>query len=172
MALTKQELYAELRTPEAGMRPFTKVAGSDSINLAPSLTGQGGASFKRGGMEYAIASLDPIQARMDKEISKAYSKAQAILQLVRAAVFSFGDIREHWVQIDTEGGRIDRTLRLTDTKNGQKGALSIEYGRGEYEVETKSGKKYTIGGMTGKFILHRAFGVAPNSLNGTGGGDA
>lgn len=170
MAITKAELYRELRAPEPGMKPFTKVAGSDSINLAPTLTGKGSNSYKRGGMEYAIATVPGVQRELDSIIQKAYARAQGILGTIRAAVFSFGDIRDHWVQIDTETGRVDRSLILTDTKSGQKGAMSIEFGRDEYELETEDGS-YTIGGMVGKFILHRAFGVAPNSLHGTGGGD-
>jgi hypothetical protein len=176
MATTKRELYAALRAPEAGGKPFTKVAGSNSLNLAPTLTGgPGGSTFKRGGMEYLIASLPPVQAVMDVQIQKAYAKAQGILSNIRTAVFSFGDIRDHWVNLDTVGGRIDRTLRLTDTKNGTKGAMSIEFGREPYYVtldDSEGGETYKVNGMTGKFILHRGFGVAPNSLGGSGGGDA
>jgi hypothetical protein len=175
MAITKRELYAALREPESGGKPFTKVAGSNSLNLAPSLTGGSGSkAFKRGGMEYLIASLPPVQHVMDTEIQKAYAKAQGVLSNIRTAVFSFGDIRDHWVNLDTVGGRIDRTLRLTDQKRGTKGALAIEYGREPYYVTrdaSDGGETYKVGAMTGKFILHRAFGVAPNALK-DGGGDA
>lgn len=171
MALTKAELNSQLRAPMPGTRAFTRVAGVASLNLLPTLTGQGGSAYKRGGMEYIIAMEPVVQRRLNKEITKAYSRAQGVLSNIRTATFSFGDLRKHWVEITAKGGGTDRLLILTDTKSGQQGAMSIEFGRGEYELERKDGTKATIGEMTGKFILHRAFGVPPNSLHGTGGGD-
>lgn len=154
------------------MARYTKVSGTSGVYLLPTLTGGAdGDAFKRGGMEYAIASLPPVRQLVKTTALKAYSRGQGILGVIRAAAFSFGDIRDHWVQLDLEQGRIDAYLVLTDTKSGQKGAMSIEYGRGEYELERKDGTIAKIGAMTGKFILHKAFGVAPNSLHGTGGGD-
>lgn len=173
MATTKAELYSKLRAPEPGMKQFTKVAGSDRINLAPTLTGSGiSASGKRGGMEYAVASLSGVQSVLDGMIFVAYIKAQKELQLIRAAAFSFGDIRNHWVSIDQFRYKpgVDRYLMLSDTKSGFKGAMSIEFGRSPYTRKTDEGD-FKIDGMTGKFILHKAFGVPPNSLHGTGGGD-
>lgn len=172
MAVTKRELYAALRQPEVGMKPFTKVAGNNYLNLAQTLTGSAKSKVvKRGGMEYAIASLEPVQDRMDEEIQKAYHRAQGVLDNIRTAVFSFGDLRNNWVNITHVGGRTDRTLILTDSKNGRQGAMSIEYGRSKYKVKTKSGDTAVVGAMTGKFILHQGFNVEHGRLKGTGGGD-
>jgi hypothetical protein len=153
------------------MAEFTKVHGTSGVYLLPSLTGgPGGDAYKRGGMEYAIASLPPIRQMIRGHAQRAYARAWGILGTIRTAAMSFGDVTE-WVDLSMQTERIDSYIVLTDTKNGQKGALSIEYGRDEYEVEREDGSTYTVGAMTGKFILHRAFGVPPNSLHGTGGGD-
>jgi hypothetical protein len=152
------------------MARFEKVAGTRSVELLPSLTGgPGGDAFKRGGMEYAIASLPEVKQNLRGHAQKAYARAWGILGTIRAAAMSFGDVT-NWVDLSLQTERIDSYIVLTDTKNGQKGALSIEYGRDEYEIEREDGSTYSVGAMTGKFILHRAFGVAPNSLQGTGGG--
>lgn len=153
------------------MAEFTKVPGTRAVYLLPSLTGgPGGDSYKRQGMEFAIASLAPVRAVVRAEGQKAYARAWGILGTIRAAAAKFGEIT-NWVDLSLDTGRIDSYVILTDTKNGQKGAMSIEYGRDEYEMERADGSTYTVGAMSGKFILHKAFGVPPNSLHGTGGGD-
>lgn len=162
------------------MARYTKVHGTQGVYLLPSLTGgPGGDVYKRGGMEYAIASLPEIKQYVLRGIAqRALYKAQGILGVIRTAAFSYGDIRDHWVKLDLVMGRIDALLVLTDEKNGQKGALSIEYGRDPYYMYPsldgsgfgKTGR-YKVAAMTGKFILHKAFGVSPSALEGTGGGD-
>lgn len=155
------------------MAEFTRVAGTRSLELLPSLTGgPGGESFKRGGMEFTIAELPQIRQYMRGIAQRAYYRAWGILGNIRTAMTSFGDIEE-WVDLSMQTGRIDSYIVLTDTKAGQKGAMSIEFGREPYYMtrdKSEGGGTYKVGGMTGKFILHRAFGVAPNSLHGTGGG--
>jgi hypothetical protein len=153
------------------MAAFTKVEGTEGVYLLPTLTGAGGDTFKRGGMEYAIASLPEIKQLVLRSVAqKAYARAWGILGAIRTAAYSFGDVTD-WVDLSLKTGRIDAYLILTDTKEGEKGALSIEYGRDEYEVHRADGSSYKVGAMTGKGILHRAFGVSVGSLQGTGGGD-
>lgn len=153
------------------MARYTKVSGTQGVYLLPSLTGgPGGDAFKRGGMEYTIASLPEVRQLLRGHAQKAYARAWGILGTIRAAAASFGDLTE-WVDLSLQTERIDSYLVLTDTKNGAKGAMSIEFGRDEYEVEREDGSTYTVGAMTGKGILHGAWGVAIGSLQGTGGGD-
>ena len=163
MAVTKKQLAYELR--EGG---FKKVTGAN-LSLLPSYTGSGyNAAYKRGGMEYFIATRPEVRQELKGIATRAIFRARGILETIRVAAFSFGDIRDHWVQLDLDTkGDVDYKLILTDTKAGQKGALAIEFGRDEYELQTKNGK-FTIGSMTGKFILHRAFGLSPGALAGTG----
>jgi len=155
------------------MKPNQKVAGSQNVWLTPTMTGKSGsAQYKRGGMEFAIASMPEIFEGVIRPIAqKAYYRAWGVLGTIRAAAASFGRITD-WVDLDLSPGYqgTDYILSLTDTKNGTKGALSIEYGRDPYYLEAPDGSTTKAGAMTGKFILHRGFNVSPDSLEGTGGG--
>ena len=155
------------------MARMTKVHGTRSVYLLPTLTGSGSDVFKRGGMEYAIASLPEVKKHIRGIGQDALSRAHGYLGVIRALAKMEGIDGDNWVQLDLKMGRTDGTLILTDTKGGHKGAMSIEYGRDEYITEDKNGNIRVIAGMAGKFILHRAFRLPPSGsvLNGTGGGD-
>ena len=178
MATTKAALRTQMTAPLAsGGRPKL-VSGSRSIALLPTLTGKGGKTFRRGGMEFAIASLDEVQKKLDYEIAKAFTRAQGRLENIQTAARSYGVDVQRWISISTSRDTTDRILILTDSKSGQKGALAVELGRGSYYVSKDKngrtipakGQAYKVGAMTGKFILHYGFGVKPGSLEWSGGG--
>lgn len=155
--------------PIGSDRRFQRV--SSRVELLPSLTASGDI-YKRGGMEYTIASLGEVKAELKAVASKAYAKAQANLAHTRAELGTLGKRIATHVSIELKKGRIDSYLILNDMASGTPGAMSIEFGRDAYEVEDEeTGEKHIVGGMTGKGFLHRAFGLRPGSLNGTGGGD-
>lgn len=95
-----------------------------------------------------LATLPAVQHELDKAAHKAGRKASRLLAQHRHS----GD-----AQILVERGRVDRYVILSDDR-GQRAALSIEYGRDAYTVETSSGTR-RVGGMEGLFILHRALGL-------------
>lgn len=141
------------------------------VELLPTLTGgPGNAVYKRGGMEFAIAKLPEVSDYLLGQAMKAYYRAWTRLGAVRAANTNFGDITR-WVILTLQKGRIDWHLVLTDTKAGHKGAMSIEFGRGDYTLTSKTGQEFRIKGMEGKGILHFGVGQPLGSLQGTGGGE-
>lgn len=156
------------------MARMTKVQGSKNLYLLPTLTGQGTDSYRRGGMEYAAATVPGMKQYIRAQAQKALGKARVHLNQIRTIAKINGiDDGQDWVDLSLYSGRTDYTLILTDTKGGQKGALAIEYGREEYKMEDENGNFRVIPKMAGKFILHKAFGVPGTKgfLRGTGGGE-
>lgn len=154
------------------MARMTKVAGSRGIELLPTLTGNPLTDQqKRGGMEFAIASLPPVRREIRSRAREAYGRARGQLVAIRAIAAMFGQEVNEWVNLELRNGRTDSTLVLIDRKSGHKGAMSIEYGRDPYLMEDEDGNTHEVGGMRGKFILHNAFRVPPGVLEGTGGGE-
>lgn len=154
------------------MARMTKVAGSRSLRLLPTLTGNPLTDQqKRGGMEYAIASLPGVRREIRSRGREAYGRARSQLVAIRAVAAIFGEEINEWVNLELRNGRTDSTLVLIDRKSGHKGAMSIEYGRDPYIMTDEDGNTYEVGGMRGKFILHNAFRVPPGTLEGTGGGE-
>lgn len=129
--------------------------------LKPNKPGQ------KSGLQYDIANLEGVQDYLDTVVFKAEVAAEEEVAKIRASEEYTGDLH---VFIEVERGDIDRYLILNDT-NGQNAAMSIEFGRSEYEVEREDGTVYRIAGMEGKGILHKAFGVHVGALRGTGGGE-
>lgn len=164
MATTRGQLNAQLRD---GGR-FEIVA--PNVSLLPSSKDGGAEGAKSGTMEHEIAKIEELKDYLHELAQRAYSKALGILGPIQSKALGRGE--KPWVQLELKRGRIDSYVVLVDTKGGQPGALSIEYGRDPYLVNRgKDDNLVRVGGMEGLAILHRAWGQQLGSLEGTGGGD-
>lgn len=95
-----------------------------------------------------MAQLDGVQADLEARTFIMAARAEEALIQHRA---------DGHAEIEVEHGDVDWYVVLSDER-GEKAALSIEYGREEYEVEfvnRKTGEKFTrtVGAMDGLFIL-------------------
>lgn len=97
-------------------------------------------------LEKFIAYMPGVQDALDQFVFEAKALGDAMLVEHR---------HDGHAQIETTKAKLDRFVILSDER-GAKAALSIEFGRADYE-DPETGE--LIGGMDGLFILHKATGA-------------
>jgi hypothetical protein len=94
-------------------------------------------------LEKVLAVNEGVQAELEVRTFEIAARAEALLAEHRL---------EGHAEITVEEGDVDKYVVLSDDR-GDKGAMSIEYGR-QARIDPETGEAH--GEMQGLFILHRA----------------
>lgn len=121
--------------------------------------------FRRGYLEYHIATLPGVQAAIDDYTFQIAVKAEEDLAQHKAKWQAKGDdptvpvdelvSGRSRIDIEDSPSGVDRFVVLND-EAGQNAAMSIEYGHGSYKVVRPDGTSYVVKESQPTWILHNA----------------
>ncbi|WP_432078677.1 hypothetical protein [Streptomyces sp. YPW6] len=125
-------------------------------------------------LEQFLALMDGVQGELEVKQFEIQVRAEENLQQVKASPKTRGSVSQS--SIETDRGRVDRYVILQDITTSDSAsvnsALSIEVGRGAYDVTLQSPdgetiSEYTVAGFEGLYILTNAANLPRKSKGGS-----
>ncbi|MEU5446887.1 hypothetical protein [Streptomyces californicus] len=125
-------------------------------------------------LEQFLALMDGVQGELEVKQFEIQVRAEENLQRVKASPKTRGSVSQS--SIETDRGRVDRYVILQDITTSDSAsvnsALSIEVGRGAYDVTLQSPdgetiSEYTVAGFEGLYILTNAANLPRKNKGGS-----